>query len=94
MPLYEYKSDGKGCEHCEAGFEVLQSVDDPPLEKCPECGAPCRRLFSSFAAIKSTRDVLSTKNLARHGFTQYKKAGGGHYEKTTGDGPPLISRDP
>ena len=93
MPLYEYKSEGKGCEHCAQGFEVLQAINDPPVEKCPECGAPCHRIFSAFAPIKSTRDMLSTKNLARHGFTQYKKAGDGHYEKTTGDGPATISRD-
>ncbi|HLA86313.1 MAG TPA: zinc ribbon domain-containing protein [Thermoguttaceae bacterium] len=93
MPLYEYQSDGAGCEHCAARFEVLQSVNDPPVEKCPQCGGPCHRVFSSFAPIKSTRDKLSAKNLARHGFTQYKKAGGGYYEKTTGDGPSVISRD-
>jgi len=93
MPIYEYKSDAPGCEHCAAGFEVFQSVKEPPVEKCPRCGGPVRRVFSAFATIKSTRDMLSAKNLARHGFTQYKKAGGGHYEKTTGDGPPVISRD-
>ena len=91
MPIYEYKADEGGCEYCKDRFEVLQSLNDPPLEKCPECGAPCRRLFSSFAAVKSTRDMLSTKNLSKHGFTQYKKAGGGYYEKTTGDGPSVIS---
>ncbi|MBN1590429.1 MAG: zinc ribbon domain-containing protein [Pirellulales bacterium] len=93
MPLYEYKPDAKGCKYCAEGFEVLQSVNDPPVAKCPECGAACHRVFSSFAAIKSTRDMLSTKNLARHGFTQYKKAGDGHYEKTLGDGPDLINRN-
>lgn len=93
MPLYEYKSDAEGCDHCAAGFEMLQSVGEPPLARCPKCGGPCRRVFSTFATIKSTRDTLSPKNLARHGFTQYKRAGGGHYEKTTGEGPSLIGGD-
>jgi putative FmdB family regulatory protein len=41
MPLYEYE--------CEAGhrFELIRKFSDPPLEKCPTCGAPVRKLFSS-----------------------------------------------
>ncbi|HBO45414.1 MAG TPA: FmdB family transcriptional regulator [Planctomycetaceae bacterium] len=93
MPLYEYQAIENGCEHCRDVFEVLQSINDAPLEKCPECGAPCRRLFSSFSSIKSTRDMLSAKNLSRCGLTQYKKAGGGYYEKTAGEGPSVINRD-
>jgi putative FmdB family regulatory protein len=94
MPIYEYKSDDKGCGHCTAGFEVLQPVKEPAIEKCPNCGAAVHRVFSSFAMVKSTRNMLSSKNLDRLGFTQYKKAGGGHYEKTAGGGPNVISRDP
>jgi putative FmdB family regulatory protein len=90
MPLYEYRSDGEGCSHCATGFEMLQSAHESPLTCCPQCGQPCHRVFSTFATIKSARDALSTKNLARHGFTQYKRAGGGHYEKTVGEGPSVI----
>jgi hypothetical protein len=32
-------------------------------------------------------------NLEKHGFTQYRKAGGGYYEKTAGEGPRVIKRD-
>jgi putative FmdB family regulatory protein len=41
MPIYEYK--------CEKGHEVeeMQSIKDAPLEKCPECGAPTRRVLHS-----------------------------------------------
>ncbi len=92
MPLYKYQPDQEGCEHCRGGFEVLQKIGDPPLEECPECGRPCRRVISPFATIKSTRDMLSPKNLERHGFTQYKRAGDGRYEKTAGQGPDLIQR--
>lgn len=90
MPLYQYEPDGDHCEKCETGFEVLQKMDDPVLTQCPDCGQPCHRIFSPFASVKSTRDTLSLKNLAAKGFTQYKKAGGGYYEKTCGDGPGLI----
>ncbi|MBN1908939.1 MAG: zinc ribbon domain-containing protein [Pirellulales bacterium] len=93
MPLYEYRPVEGDCPHCRGGFEVLQPVSDTPLEKCPECGQACRRVFSTFAAVKSARDMLSTKNLASKGFTQYKRAGDGHYERTCGEGPQVISRD-
>jgi len=92
MPLYEYQPDGEGCDYCRGRFEVMQKIADPPLEKCPKCGGKCHRVFSSFAAIKSTRSMLSPKNLGEHGFTQYKRAGSGYYEKTCGPGPDLIQR--
>lgn len=92
MPIYEYESEKPGCDACRERFEVIQPVKDEPLTKCPECGAPVHRIFSSFAPIKSDRQTLSPKNLASKGLTQYKKAGDGHYEKTCGDGPNTISR--
>jgi putative FmdB family regulatory protein len=33
MPLYDYK-----CNKCAHQFEVLQSMKDKTLKKCPECG--------------------------------------------------------
>jgi putative FmdB family regulatory protein len=41
MPLYEYE--------CEAGhhFEKILKFSDPPLETCPTCGKPVRKLVSS-----------------------------------------------
>ncbi|MDO4549901.1 MAG: zinc ribbon domain-containing protein [Planctomycetia bacterium] len=94
MPLYKYEHVSRPGDGCEKEFEVLQSRTEKALDKCPECGKKCRRLFCGrVAAIKSERDTLSTKNLERHGFTQYKKAGDGFYEKTAGDGPQIISAD-
>ncbi|HUT94400.1 MAG TPA: zinc ribbon domain-containing protein [Thermoguttaceae bacterium] len=92
MPLYEYEPDGEACEYCQGRFEVMQKVADPPLKKCPQCGGKCHRVFSSFAPIKGTKAMLSPKNLGEKGFTQYKKAGDGYYEKTCGSGPDLIHR--
>ncbi len=43
MPLYEYR-----CESCQHQFEVIQKFSDPPIEKCPSCGAgPVVKLLSS-----------------------------------------------
>jgi putative FmdB family regulatory protein len=40
MPTYEYE-----CKNCGHGFEVFQSMSDPPLKDCPECGKEIRRLI-------------------------------------------------
>jgi putative FmdB family regulatory protein len=42
MPLYEYQ-----CESCDRKFEKIVKFSDPPLEKCPTCGGPVRKLVSS-----------------------------------------------
>ena len=42
MPLYEYQ-----CEACAHRFERIQKFSDPPIEVCPNCGGPVRKLLSS-----------------------------------------------
>jgi len=42
MPIHEYK-----CTKCGHRFEALQKAKDKPLEKCPKCGGPLRKLISS-----------------------------------------------
>ena len=42
MPLYEY-----ACDACGHRWEVIQKFSDPPLEKCPKCGAPVHKLQSA-----------------------------------------------
>ena len=42
MPLYEYECQADGSR-----FEVIQKFSDPPVETCPNCGGPVRRLISS-----------------------------------------------
>ncbi|HPI92678.1 MAG TPA: zinc ribbon domain-containing protein [Deltaproteobacteria bacterium] len=41
MPTYEYE-----CNACKMRFEREQAMSDEPLQACPECGAPVRRLVS------------------------------------------------
>ena len=33
MPTYEYE-----CESCQHSFEALQTMVEPKLKKCPQCG--------------------------------------------------------
>ena len=43
MPTYQYE-----CEHCRHTFEALQSMVEPRLKKCPQCGkAKLVRLIGS-----------------------------------------------
>ena len=42
MPLYEYQ-----CESCAIRFERIQKFSDPPVETCPSCGGPVKKLLSS-----------------------------------------------
>ncbi|WP_170240315.1 FmdB family zinc ribbon protein [Thermosediminibacter litoriperuensis] len=40
MPLYEYR-----CTNC-GDFEKEQAITESPLESCPTCGSPVKRLIS------------------------------------------------
>lgn len=93
MPIYEYVAvdASAGCPHCAARFEVLARISDPELTQCPQCAAPVQRLISVASVIGGNAHVLKESHFSKHGFTQYKKAGGGVYEKTAGDGPRYIS---
>ena len=42
MPLYEYE-----CDACAKRFELIRKFSDPPVEACPTCGGPVRKLMSS-----------------------------------------------
>ena len=42
MPLYEYQ-----CDACGHRFEQIQKFSDQPIETCPKCGGPVKKLFSS-----------------------------------------------
>jgi putative FmdB family regulatory protein len=47
MPTYDYV-----CDACDHAFELVQSMKDNALKKCPKCGKPkLRRLFGTGAAI-------------------------------------------
>ena len=97
MPIYVYAIINDDGSEGEA-FEVLQDIDEPPLTKHPETGQRVQRILSAPNAPRKWADAnakaqVSPKNLERLGFTQYKKAGGGVYEKTAGTGPNTIKRE-
>jgi putative FmdB family regulatory protein len=46
MPTYEYE-----CIECKHRFDVFQSMNDDPVEKCAKCNGKVRKLFSSTGII-------------------------------------------
>ena len=46
MPTYEYE-----CTKCSHAFEVSQRMSEKPLDKCPKCNAPVRRLIGAGSGI-------------------------------------------
>jgi putative FmdB family regulatory protein len=46
VPTYEYR-----CEHCDENFDIVQSFHDNPLESCPTCGSPVRKVFGNVGIV-------------------------------------------
>lgn len=93
MPIYEYAPDSGACNKCPGQFEVMQSMGAAPLSACPECGQACHRVISAVSHSVGKGHLLTPTNLEKKGFTQYRKAGDGFYEKTAGtEGPDVIHR--
>lgn len=84
MPIYVYKAKAGGCKLCSDNFEHKQSISEPALEKCPDCGAPVERVICApfLSTGKSDKSVLSDSNLKKHGFTKLINEGGGKYRRT------------
>lgn len=94
MPIHEYQViNAPGCDHCDPGFDQLQRLADAVLTTCPLCGAPVQRALGAPQMAMGHAHTLREKNVAKSGFTQYRRVGKGKYEKTAGKGPATISAD-
>ena len=93
MPLYEFKARDTGCPHCAEGFEILLKLTEDKPTVCPHCGNAVVQLISAPYVQAGSSHHLNESNIEKHGFTQYRKAGGGVYEKTAGKGPDFIADD-
>lgn len=80
MPIYLYKTAGKGCSHCRDGFETIQSMKASPLKKCPQCGKPVKKIPAPCSGYAS---MMSNSNLRDKGFTKLVRRDKGAYEKVT-----------
>lgn len=82
MPIYEYIAEdpAKSCRICAKGFELMRPVDRPPLEVCPLCKKPVRKVISLVNTPRLTKP-LSVADARSAGFTVMKKRDEGVYEK-------------
>jgi putative FmdB family regulatory protein len=75
MPIYEYEpvDPRKACRRCAGRFEVIQGMGDPPLEVCPACGQPVRKVISwcRAAIVETTEEHLRVNQTV----AEYEKAG-------------------
>ncbi len=82
MPTYEYIAEdpNKACRVCAKGFELRRPVSRPPLEKCPLCRAPVKKLVSRINTPTISKP-LSVSDAKSAGFTVLEKRDEGVYEK-------------
>lgn len=92
MPLYVYEPVDRECLMCPNRIEVLQGVNDPPLEYCPYCGLRIRRVIAPASFHVSSG--LTAQKAADRGFTTWKRTGKGVWEKVAGPGVDYIVGDP
>ena len=81
MPIYEFvaREPETGCPHCAHGFEQTRRMSDPPLEKCPHCGAPVRKVYSAPALPEGKSGFDARAKCG--GFQKLQLVGKGEYEK-------------
>ncbi len=83
MPLYEYIAvePENGCYRCSRGFELRRPVDRAPLELCPLCRTPVKKLVSRGINTPKITAPLSVSDAKSAGFTVLEKRDEGTYEK-------------
>jgi len=91
MPIYEYEHVDAGS--CPSGkrFEILQSMSDAPLTRCPKCRSKVHKLFSA-VHVNMPKTNSELKDL---GFTKLVRRDDGVYENVTARGKDkqLVIRD-
>lgn len=91
MPLYVYAPVSGHCDQCHGKFEVMQRIADDKLTQCPTCAQPCERQIC--AVLLGGRFSTSDSAIKNSGFTKYRKAENGVYERTVGtEGPEILHR--
>lgn len=87
MPTYTYEVLN-GVSPPEI-FEYDQPVNQPPLERHPITNEAVRRTVTAsslslrHSAIKE-KNILSEKNLKKHGFSKFVRSGENSFERTVG----------
>ena len=80
MPIYEYELIDDECVVCGKGFTLRRPITAKPLEACPACKKPVRKIISGFSTPTITKP-LSVSDAKKAGFTVLKKVSSGEYER-------------
>lgn len=80
MPIYEYELTEGDCKVCGGRFELRRPASRPPLEKCPLCQKPVRKVISQVHSPKVLKP-LSVTDAKKAGFTILEKKDAGVYER-------------
>lgn len=89
MPIYEYEHVDEPAEPCRKRFTLMRDITAPPLEVCPRCLEPIRKVMSRAGSVgPSEADTLSNRRIAEAGMTKYVKKGDGFYVREAGSGGP------
>jgi len=89
VPVYEYEPDGHDCLMCEGRVDVIQGVNEETLKHCPWCGLEVRRIVSR--ATFKIAGAITKDGAGKKGFTTFRRAEKGIWEKTDGEGPDVLS---
>jgi putative FmdB family regulatory protein len=80
MPIYEYELCEGDCKVCGDKFALRRPASRPPLEKCPLCRKPVRKVISLVNSPTKLKP-LSISDAKNAGFTVLKRVGKGEYER-------------
>jgi putative FmdB family regulatory protein len=81
MPIYQYQAaTDKSCAICRKGFEIRRPVERPPLEQCPLCRNPVKKLISAVNTPRVAKP-LSLSDAKSAGFTVLQRRDEGVYER-------------
>lgn len=90
MPVYEYEPDDRDCFMCEGRVDVIQTASEEPLKFCPYCGLDVRRVISR-AVFRVTGEGPTMDKAGKKGFTTFRRAEKGVWERIDGVGPDIIA---
>ena len=94
MPVYRYKVLNPDIQ--DEFFEIEQKINDRPLLVHPITGYKVKRVLTSPSLSLNhssgiENNSLSPDNLAKNGFTKYKKdSSSGDFHRTVGQKGPLV----
>ena len=92
MPIYEYEHLDTPCPLGRV-FELRQTLAEETLSRCPDCGAPVRKVISR----TNVNTPKTNSELRDLGFTKLVRRDSGVYENVTarnGDSRYMVSGKP